>query len=276
MAKKTPGKADGMSRHELYSVWAGMMNRCHNAGSRNYRNYGGRGIAVCPDWHSAKKFIEDMPPRPHPGLQIDRVDNDGNYEPGNVRWVTPKENNRNRRVTVRVEHGGKVLPLGEVVEKSGLEYHIIHSRVRRNDKDLFREAIRRRKNSLQHVTGVYPHKVTGKWEVSIRYKGKRTCMGYFDTYEEAVALRREFDQSSEEKKIEMMSREVARRKRSGPETVTGVYRHKKTRWQLSIKYNGRRKYMGSFKSYEEAAEVRRAFDRASEEQKEKIMNGDAT
>ena len=81
-------------------VWGGMKQRCLNPRAHNYQNYGGRGITICDRWiNSVANFAADMGPRP-PGTSIDRIDNDGNYEPGNCRWATAAEQNRNKR------HGG--------------------------------------------------------------------------------------------------------------------------------------------------------------------------
>jgi hypothetical protein len=81
-----------------------MVHRCTNPKTRNYRNYGGRGIKVCERWLlSFADFIADMGPRPSTNLEIDRIDNDGNYEPGNVRWATRKQQTRNTRQTVLTE-----------------------------------------------------------------------------------------------------------------------------------------------------------------------------
>jgi hypothetical protein len=72
-----------------------MKLRCRNPKSNSYKNYGGRGIDYCERWEDFEMFYLDMHPKPE-GMQIDRIDNDGNYEPSNCRWVTPKENIENR------------------------------------------------------------------------------------------------------------------------------------------------------------------------------------
>lgn len=88
----------GLSRRPEYRVWASMIQRCHNERDPSYHWYGGRGILVCQDWRqSFEAFYRDMGPRPDPSLSIDRIDNDGNYGPGNCRWATKSQQNLNRR-----------------------------------------------------------------------------------------------------------------------------------------------------------------------------------
>jgi hypothetical protein len=93
----THGYTKGRKRQPLWVTWQGMLQRCYDPNNIAYERYGGRGIRVCKRWrHSFENFLADVGERP-PGHSIDRINNSGNYKPGNVKWSTPKEQANNRR-----------------------------------------------------------------------------------------------------------------------------------------------------------------------------------
>jgi hypothetical protein len=117
--------------HAEHTVWLGMRTRCYGKTYRSYENYGGRGITICDRWRgSFENFLSDMGPRPSLKHSIDRINNDGNYEPGNCRWATKKEQMRNTRNTIFVESGGKRLPLADLIQQAGVTHKMVYYRLR--------------------------------------------------------------------------------------------------------------------------------------------------
>ena len=94
----------GGRRTPEYGIWCSMVKRCENPNHPRYADYGGRGIGIHPEWRADfAAFLRDVGRRPSPELSLDRIDNDGNYEPGNVRWATAKEQAANRRKPTKKE-----------------------------------------------------------------------------------------------------------------------------------------------------------------------------
>lgn len=91
-------KTHGKSKSKLYGIWKAMLDRCENPLNKNYHNYGGRGIKVCDRWKNIDNFISDVGQQPGK-LSLDRIDNEGNYEPSNCRWADRSVQNINKRVS---------------------------------------------------------------------------------------------------------------------------------------------------------------------------------
>lgn len=112
-----------------YRAWQEIKTRCSEQ-SKYFRNYAGRGITMHPAWRTDfQSFLAHVGRRPSPLHSIDRIDNDGNYEPGNVRWATTKEQHRNKRTNRKVEFRGQVKTLAEWSEILGVQYATIRHRV---------------------------------------------------------------------------------------------------------------------------------------------------
>lgn len=121
-----------MAHSPTWRSWKSMKTRCLNPNETGFERYGGRNIRVCQRWlDSFENFLADMGERPSLFHSLDRIDNDGHYEPGNVRWATRTEQNRNKKTNVLLEIEGVTRTLSEWAEISGTHYETIRSRLTR-------------------------------------------------------------------------------------------------------------------------------------------------
>ena len=123
----THGRSGGNDR--TYRIWQAMLNRCRNQDTPNWKDYGGRGITVCERWTVFESFIADMG-EALSDRSIDRIDNDGHYEPQNCRWATRLEQANNARNNVRITYDGETLTRSEWERRLGLGKTTIRSRLR--------------------------------------------------------------------------------------------------------------------------------------------------
>lgn len=118
----------------LVTTWKHIRSRCHYPSAPDYPRYGGRGIQMCERWrNSYQAFAEDMGPRPSRRHQIDRIDNNGHYEPGNCRWATPNEQAVNKRDSVWVTVYGRRMCLRDCVAEFGVGYGTMLRRLKRGE-----------------------------------------------------------------------------------------------------------------------------------------------
>ena len=128
---------------KLYSIWATMIHRCEDEKREKYKDYGGRGISVCEEWHDANAFMDWAFANGYEdGLQIDRIDVNGNYEPNNCRWVTPKENSRNRRNTVFLTIDNETKCVAEWCEVVAISPYTIYGWIREKGKEYAEQRIK--------------------------------------------------------------------------------------------------------------------------------------
>lgn len=120
----------GYSATREYTIWQHMVRRCLNPAFRYYKNYGGRGICIAPQFLNFDAFLAYMGPCP-PGMSLDRIDNNGNYEPGNLRWTDMKTQARNTRQNRFITYNGKTQTVAAWAEELKISHGTILSRLDR-------------------------------------------------------------------------------------------------------------------------------------------------
>lgn len=111
--RKTCSLTHGDSKSKEHGAWADMKGRCNNPKRKCWKHYGGRGIKVCEEWNHYAGFLKSVGRAPSPLHEIDRIDNNGNYEPGNVRWATRMEQTNNTRRNHYITHKGKTKSMAD-------------------------------------------------------------------------------------------------------------------------------------------------------------------
>lgn len=125
------------NRHQTpeFRCWVGMRQRCYNQNCTGFKYWGGKGVAICARWNGIDgfaNFLADMGPKPTASHSIDRINSDGNYEPGNCRWATRKEQNRNTRQNRRITYAGKTQCLKDWAIELGMTFSALQHRL--NDR----------------------------------------------------------------------------------------------------------------------------------------------
>jgi hypothetical protein len=132
IARSTHGHSRGGKVSTEYKIWDGMITRCHSPAGLANPNYGGRGIKVCHRWrYSFKAFFSDMGPRPSKLHTIDRINNNGDYEPDNCRWATRSEQASNRRSSQLLSFMGKTMTTKQWAIETNLPAGTIYQRIGR-------------------------------------------------------------------------------------------------------------------------------------------------
>lgn len=125
-----------MTNHPAFVTWCNMMNRCYSEKNTFYKDYGGRGIEVCKDWHDVKTFCEWADKSGfQKELTIERKNVNGNYEPDNCKWVTQLEQARNKRNTFYCEVDGNLVSAAELSQKHGIPLRTLKDRYKRGIRD---------------------------------------------------------------------------------------------------------------------------------------------
>lgn len=119
----------GLSHTKLYSVWKAMLSRCNNPKNKAYKHYGLRGIKVCKEWMDLQRFYDwAMNSGFKKGLELERIDNDGDYEPNNCKWATRQEQVNNTRRNIKIEINGITKTLKQWADNYGLKTNTVQYR----------------------------------------------------------------------------------------------------------------------------------------------------
>lgn len=128
---KTNTRTHGKSSTSIYKAWLNLKTRCNDPKHKHYSHYGGRGIKVCDRWlNSFENFLEDVGEKPTPQHTLDRIDNNGNYEPSNCRWATRIEQANNNTRNINITYNGQTKTLQQWADVVGIDYKNIWARLK--------------------------------------------------------------------------------------------------------------------------------------------------
>lgn len=126
----THGHGSRLGRSPEYKVWSSIKTRCNNKNDHNYLKYGARGIRICEEWQNDfSAFFRDMGRRPSQSHSIERIDNDGHYEPGNCCWATVEEQANNRRSSRFLEFNGDKRTVSQWAKHTGISQEALYRRL---------------------------------------------------------------------------------------------------------------------------------------------------
>ena len=129
-------KKHGLTYRRIYTIWASMKQRCLNPNNTHYKIYGGRGIGVCDEWKNDVAAFEKwaLINGYDDNLTLDRIDVNGNYEPSNCRWISLREQQRNRQDNILVKYNKKLMCLKDASEESGIKWTTLFTRYKKGDR----------------------------------------------------------------------------------------------------------------------------------------------
>lgn len=174
----------GRTRTKEYYTWCSMVGRCQNPNLPMYKRYGGRGITVCERWrNSYETFLSDLGKAPSKKHSIERINNDGNYEPGNCKWATNDEQQRNRQGVILVTHNNLTLPLSDWCNRLKLNRSTVRKYL--NNGKTFPDIInsyKTRPHKIPNIAEVIIIKTFLKEGISHRVIAKEFLLGHQTVY----------------------------------------------------------------------------------------------
>lgn len=184
-----PARTHGESKTRLYNEWQNMKARCYRKSTKQFYNYGGRGIVVCDEWKNSYEKFRDwaLANGYNNNLTLDRINVDGNYEPDNCRWITNKDQQNNRRDNRLLTCDGETKTMAEWSEITGIKTRVISNRIDRNGWSV-EEAIKLPIYSERGLMiGKRFNKLVGIKEVELNKFGQKQCLFRCDCGNEIVA-----------------------------------------------------------------------------------------